>query len=360
MKIVKSWKKNLKRTGALALASLVMMGTAGAVDNITLNENGTSDSGSNGNVKTVLGYQTDASTGYAANITWGDMIFVYDNGTYDPENGGLVATPGLSYVQPVIYIYVDENGNEYTKQVTWMEYFDNAEVGNPVEVDEVYLSEERITTFFYEGQYVDVYSYDPAGDAGHKVIKVISYVSDTTTDVKYDLTGLTPKNAAGNWYYFDGTNNAVTVQNLSTSDIKFAASTAVDDTVAGENVSFLLYSANANINLAEDTEKACKPEHGDSETTWYVGSAASGSLTAPVLNDVTGEVTTPGETVEFYLNISGKPSDQIVKESELDDDVYGSALGTITLNFTTEGDSPDSLTPIIPGHVNEDGDYYGA
>ena len=109
MNNVKSWKKNLKKTGALALATLVMCGSASFVraegeeveqpqttQTITLNEEG---NGAGGKAN-VLGYQTDASTGYAANIIWGAMTFVYDNGKYDPETGRLKATDTLSDVQP--------------------------------------------------------------------------------------------------------------------------------------------------------------------------------------------------------------------------------------------------------------------
>ena len=389
MKIVKSWKKNLKRTGALALATLVMCGGASfarAEDNITLNQLGSDDSTveskfnektgkyETGNEKTVLGYQTDASTGYAANITWGDMIFVYDNGTYDPETGKLVAS-GFSYVQPDVtngtlgieyvhevretedgekLVFRDASGNEYYEDGC---YWEKQTAEGNVEIPEEEVPED-----------IEEVSRNIPGDG------TVTYTSgdDTTYYKKYlfvsmdwdqgletynpqkEVAGITSVGAyrnkketesAGFWYNFDGENNVVKIENLSTSDIKFAASTAVDTAVAGTRVSFSLYSADSSINLAEDTEKAYIPEHGDSETTWYVGSAASGSLNAPVLNEVTGEVTTPGKTVEFYLNISGKPHADITRQSDYEDETAASALGTITLNFTTGND--ETLTPVI-------------
>ncbi|MBP3320444.1 MAG: hypothetical protein J6K87_02230 [Clostridia bacterium] len=386
MKIVKSWKKNLKRTGALALATLVMCGGASfaRAEDITLNQLGSDstveeklneETGNyeTGNVKTVLGYQTDTSTGYAANITWGNMIFVYDNGKYDPETGKLVAS-GFSYVQPDVtngtlgieyvhevrekedgekLVFRDASGNEYYEDGCYWEK-QTAEGNVEILEEEVPEDIEEVSRNIPGDGTVTYTSGDTTYYKKYLFVSMDWDLNPETYNPQKEVAGITSVGAyrnkketesAGFWYNFDGENNVVKIENLSTSDIKFAASTAVDTAVAGNHVSFSLYSADSSINLAEDTEKAYKPEHGDPETIWYVGSEASGSLKAPVLNEVTGEVTTPGKTVEFYLNISGKPNADITRQSDYEDETAASALGTITLNFTTENN--ETLTPVI-------------
>lgn len=124
MKIFKSWKSEFKKKGAMALTAFMLCGsfsTAFAQDTgsgeesnkIIIRDKETGDivSGedtSKGNVKTVTGYQTD-NIGYAANVEWGQMVFVYDRGTYDPETGALVGS-----FQTGEEKYIEQGGDKST------------------------------------------------------------------------------------------------------------------------------------------------------------------------------------------------------------------------------------------------------
>ena len=95
METMKTWKSKLKKTGASALAAFMLCGSfsAFAQNEVTINDNETGDADpAAGNVKTVTGYQTDKAVGYAANIFWGEMVFVYDRGKYNPNDGTLVGS----------------------------------------------------------------------------------------------------------------------------------------------------------------------------------------------------------------------------------------------------------------------------
>lgn len=289
MNNVKSWKKNLKKTGALALATLVMCGSASfvhaledvdhtlPVDSITLNESGNDTLGE----QVVKGYQTSPAVGYAANITWGNMTFVYDNGTYDPKTGRLIATTGS-----------------------------------------------------------DIDSGKVQGNA--------NYVKDEEGENTDTL-------APGNWYGFDGINNAVKIENLSTDAVEITATPKSDGPYAGENMLFNLYTFNENFTLTETTDHSFAensefknhvadevykdPEHS---SKCYFASAEVGlkrTFEAATL-DVDGSLKTSDKDA-IYLNITGKPSGTLAP-------VAGSAgeLGHITLSFAaTNGNNPFPLTP---------------
>jgi hypothetical protein len=120
MKIFKSWKSEFKKKGAMALTAFMLCGSfstafaqetgSGEESNkIIIRDKETGDiiSGdalSTGDTKTVTGYQTD-NIGYAANVEWGQMVFVYDRGTYDPGTGTLVGS-----------FQGDENNDKYIEQ----------------------------------------------------------------------------------------------------------------------------------------------------------------------------------------------------------------------------------------------------
>ena len=284
MKIVKSWKKNLKRTGALALATLVMCGGAsfvGAENNITLN--GINDTNNTinetGNEKTVLGYQTEAAIGYAANISWGDMIFVYDNGTYDPETGRLIATESLG--------------------------------ADKVQGNAIYIKDEH-------------------GE---------------------DTNAL----AAGNWYGFDGKNNVVKLENLSTGAVEITATPNNTGTNVGE-AKFNLYTFNEGFALTDinnghtfkansyfTNHSADEDYHGPGSglDCYFASSEVGLKRTFAAANfDVDGSLLTSDKDA-IYLNISGKP------DSALTNVTTGEALGTITLSFKTTGESAEVLNPTI-------------
>lgn len=295
MKIVKSWKKNLKRTGALALASLVMMGTAGAVD-ITLNENGTSDSGSNGNVKTVLGYQTEAAIGYAANISWGNMIFVYDNGTYDPKTGRLIATErlGADTVQGDAKYIDEESGSLAAGNWYGFNGETNSVVIENLSTEEVYVS--AIATTTEETSVVGdakftLYAYDDHTNDDSTVNCWEGVDSSAEYKVKHNANGLEPTN-----YY------------------------------------------------VEDVEKtlSCK---------WYKHDGTSNfgrTFKASQFNDDGSSSYT--DVKAFYLNISGTPGENLQTEfnEEGEPNTIGSELGTITLNFGPSAEYPTRFTPVLP------------
>lgn len=289
MKIVKSWKKNLKRTGALALATLVMCGGASfarAEDTITLNQLGSDstveekyneETGNyeSNNVKTVLGYQTEAAIGYAANISWGEMIFVYDNGTYNPETGRLIATESLG---------------------------------------------------------------------ANKVQGGAKYIDGTSGSL-----------AAGNWYGFDGNNNAVKIENLSTEAVEITATPNNNGTNVGE-AKFNLYTFNSDFALTDTTNdqtfdvnpdftnhSADDAYHGPgSALDCYFASSEVGlkrTFAAATFNDDGSLAQSDKDAI--YLNISGKPKSALTTETT------GEALGTITLSFKTTGEPAEVLNPTI-------------
>ena len=289
MKIVKSWKKNLKRTGALALATFVMCGVASfarAEDTITLN--GINDTNNTinetGNEKTVNGYQTEAAKGYAMSLTWGNMIFVYDNGTYDPETGRLIATESLDDDKKV-------QGNA------------------------IYIKNEN-------------------GE---------------------DTSAL----AAGNWYGFDGDNNAVKIENLSTGAVEITA-TPNNDGAKVDEAKFNLYTFNPGFDLTDDSNdqtftvnydfnnhSADADYHGPgSALDCYFASSEVGlkrTFAAATFNDDGSLATSDRDAI--YLNISGKPAETLTTETT------GEKLGTITLSFKIvdgEGTVGDPLTPVVP------------
>lgn len=283
MKIVKSWKKNLKRTGALALATLVMCGGAsfaGAENNITLN--GINDTNNTinetGNEKTVLGYQTEAAIGYAANISWGDMIFVYDNGTYDPETGRLIATESLG---------------------------------------------------------------------ADKVQGGAKYIDETSGSL-----------AAGNWYGFDGINNVVKIEHLSTEAVEISA-TPLSNGEKSADAEFTLYTFNNSFVVTDNSDGQALEYQ---ETTFFSNHDADENYHGPE-SDLSSRYFTNKEVGlkrtfaaatfnddgslaksdkdAIYLNISGKPDENLTTETT------GAALGTITLSFKTTGEPATELSPTV-------------
>ncbi len=367
MNNVKSWKKNLKKTGALALATLVMCGSASFVraegeeieqsQIITLNEEG-NDAGGQTN---VLGYQTDASTGYAANIIWGDMIFVYDNGTYDPETGRLIATDTLSDVQPdalketvtLENLQISENGyglyvdTETDQKYELMPIYMKLDGDGNVTDEYVSYTDYQWTTIdpteetmTYEGQDYEICELRKDGETFRAIYVESRFTCNGEFVEDEDLPELTPMYEeqtkvvkAGYWYNFNGNNNSVEVRNLSTSELKFTATPNVITANAGEDVSFSLYSREETDDLTYNENY--HPTHGGEEETWYAGTSLTKTLVAPELDPITGEITAMDGIYVFYLNISGKPSGDVILQSAKDNGTDATVLGTITLNFST-------------------------
>lgn len=313
METMKTWRSKLKKTGASALAAFMLCGsfsafaqepgeeTTSGEDNITMNSTNSDAELSDltaGNVKTVTGYQTDKAVGYAANISWGNMEFVYDRGTYDSTNGTLVGS--------------------------------------------------------FQNRVSDV-------EAGA-----------TVTDGKVT--------SAGYWYGFDGKNNAVLIENLSTEAINITATPLVDGEYAGD-AKFSLYVEETGpvdittgdpaqpISKAWSGATAITPKHstylGEGENakndtapgnaSWKAGAVAekegaegAGAISrvfAASVYDNSGQMTNHDSDV-VYLNITGKPGDDFMDETTYKgESMFGDKLGTITLTFKTTGDPVKDLTP---------------
>lgn len=271
MKRFKNWKSELKKRGAMALTAFMLCGSAGTAfaqsTDITIHDGESGDivtegQPTPGNVKTVTGYQTDLAVGYAANITWGDMLFVYDRGTYDPSNGNLIGS------------FQDDSENPRL---------------------DIEINGDRLQ--------------------------------------------------AGFWYGFNGTNNAVKVENLSTENVKLTATPEVTSANKGE-VKFSLYTENSDDMWSGLTDVYSGVNHdvysGDSDGgKWGQGTtdgAISRTFAARTFNDDGSENATDSDVI--YLNITGTPSSTFRDYTGYTNEGNkGEDLGTITLNFTMENDN---------------------
>lgn len=273
MKRFKNWKSELKKKGAMALTAFMLCGSAGTAfaqsTDITIHDGETGDivtegQPTPGNVKTVTGYQTDLAVGYAANITWGDMLFVYDRGTYDPSNGNLIGS------------FQDGSGN----------------AREDIEIN---------------------------GD----------------------------RTQAGFWYGFNGTNNAVKIENLSTENVKLTATPEVTSANKGE-VKFSLYAENSDDMWSGLADVTSGVRHGvysgDSNGgVWGQGTidgAISRTFIARTFNYDGSEDATDSDVI--YLNITGRPGDDFMNQTTYDGQTgtkVAETLGKITLNFTMENDN---------------------
>lgn len=298
MKRFKNWKSELKKRGAMALTAFMLCGSAGTAfaqsTNITIHDGEGGDividgQPTPGNVKTVTGYQTDLAVGYAANITWGDMLFVYDRGTYDPATGELVGS--------------FQNAEE------------NANVGN-----------------------------------------------NTTQRTDIEING--DREQPGFWYGFDGINNAVKIENLSTENVKLTATPEVTSENKGD-VKFSLYvSSDANSwDVTSNVDSSSGGVRHDivsiydlDNGTWKTGDATSGTgvpsdasisriFAARTFNYDGSENATDSDVI--YLNITGRPDDSFMNQTTYNKQTgtkVAETLGKITLNFTI--DDRNDLTEI--------------
>lgn len=292
MKIFKSWKSEFKKKGAMALTAFMLCGsfsTAFAQDTgsgeesnkiiIRDKETGdiiSEDTLSTGDTKTVTGYQTD-NIGYAANVEWGKMVFVYDRGTYDPGTGALVGS------------FKDDDS------------------------------------------------------------KFIEQDGDKTT--------------VGKWYGFDGTNNAVTIENRSAAEVDLTVTPQVE----GDNVDKVNFSLYTKSQWTGTDSTTINFSHGDGQNmdnkSFYPGAACDSRSTGGTgaiskvfgarTFDADGTITSAGKadaTDTVYLNITGAPDvTKFLKESAYTGE-NGEKLGTITLNFQKADKSAD-LTEV---GVNDD------
>lgn len=268
----KNWKSELKKKGAMTLTAFMLCGSAGTAfaqstddptTKITIfdNEKGdivSSEKPSDGNVKTITGYQTNQAEGYAANITWGEMLFVYDRGTYDTKTGKLVGS----------------FQNEPNKR--------------------------------------------------------------TDVEMGGDVT------KAGQWYGFNGDNNSIGIENLSTNAIKLTATPEVDGTnINAKNVKFKLYIrtsehiwSDVGSDLGSGDVHHSPLSDSGLEYSWRCvdeGRYISREFDAcQFKEDGTKEKS---DSDYIYLNITGKPGDDFMNEETYEPGTEGEKLGTITLSF---------------------------
>lgn len=406
MKIVKSWKKNLKRTGALALATLVMSVGAAFVraEDITLNQLGSDSTveeklnGETGNIKTVFAYQTGVATGYAANITWGDMIFVYDNGNYNPDTGCIETTTDL------VDLGVEANA-KYTNQTKEIQiedefevYYDSTNLENRYYLfnDNNYYSSTDDTMF--EGNTEDLVRHDSpstillskyrdtAGNQYYEscLVSDTYFRADDHTPYNGEINALTPMCTEvqiptfGHWYGFNGENNSVVIENLSTEDVYVSANaTKNNDTSVVGDATFTLYTYDdhtgndTGINCWEGVEDAeeynvhhaansleptqyynsVEDKMKDLTCTWCKQSeygTFGRTFKASVFNAEDSSIHT--DIKAFYLNISGTPGKDLKTEfnEEEQPTANGNILGTITLNFGPSAEYPATFTPVLP------------
>lgn len=287
MKVFGNWKSELKKKGAMALTAFMLCGSAGTAfaqsTDITIFDNEKGDVVSDGqptpgNVKTVTGYQTDIAEGYAANITWGDMLFVYDRGTYDPSTGKLVGS--------------------------FQSSAENANVGND------------------ESKRTDV---EIGGNRAE----------------------------AGCWYGFNGTNNAVEIENLSTHAIKLTATPESSATNAGE-ATFSLYVQTSDNDEWSDVSAISNVNHNpnsddaSSNNVWKCGDTetAIGREFAACKFNNDGSVKAADKDW-VYLNITGRPGDAFRDETGYKTNSNkGEELGTITLSFAKTDGAETPLTSV--------------
>lgn len=109
MKISKFGKKNMRRLGAATLSAALLMGTTfmgvgaeeaepGAQPTPSDVVNGSTLGNDSKSEVTVTGYQSGFDTSYYIEVSWGDMQFIYDRGTYSPGNGN--TTKSITNVYP--------------------------------------------------------------------------------------------------------------------------------------------------------------------------------------------------------------------------------------------------------------------
>lgn len=127
--------KFLKNKGSIVLAAFMLcssIGTMFAHDTITMYDNKTGDTysedvvsgdGTLGNTKTVTGYRNKRiANGYAIEVEWGNMVFIYDDGTYDPYTGEMVES-SVIVEQPLRDEYGEPTGEVTMREFLYHEYY---------------------------------------------------------------------------------------------------------------------------------------------------------------------------------------------------------------------------------------------
>lgn len=313
MRTFKNWKSELKKKGAMALTAFMLCGSAGtafAQDTITIHDATTGDIASGdtvsgdktlGNVKTVTGFQTDIAEGYAAEIEWDEMLFIYDRGTFDPSTGTLVESSETGMRE-----IIDEEGNP---------------TGEFEEISMLYSEAYR-------------QCYDPEHS----------------------------ENGNSGYWYSTGDAN-VTVRNLSTnpiytkiSPLKDAGNTHIND------VHFHVYSGDSidaesgfdnmfvPLNAAEDFEEDWSGMVGSGYFSDGSGIIASEKYLDCYLGGLTynsdgSRVGDPYYTTA-YVNLYGTPTTEFRNKTEWgNDNRTGEKIGEIVINFNKVTGTDGNYTP---------------
>ncbi len=179
--------------------------------------------------------------------------------------------------------------------------------------------------------------------------------TDPRTDVEAGATVTDGKvTSAGYWYGFDGENNRVLIENLSTEEINITATPSVykeDGSNVGENVAFTLY-VDETLGKEWDGVSGADKTLPDCEMTAPKVGATNGAINrnfAAAQRDEYGKIKEeegPVDTETIWLNITGEPKETFRNQTGYTDaSNVGEKLGTITLTFKTTGDPVKTLTP---------------
>lgn len=139
-------------------------------------------------------------------------------------------------------------------------------------------------------------------------------------------------NDINKWYGFDGTNNKITIQNISTGKVKATALTSVSE---GEtNIHIQTYFKDgeqwndAELESAVPSDLEVSHDSGYKMKTYGENKKINSTLDAAKF-DENGQITNISSR-EFFFNITGKPQDGF-SSNEAPDSM--STIGKITINF---------------------------
>ena len=321
MRIFKNWKSELKKKGAMALTAFMLCGSAGTAfaqspifihDDASGDEDSTTGDRTLGNKKTVTGYQTDIAEGYAVRIDWGDMIFVYDRGTYDPTTGQLVessteieqsATDGEGAILP---------GDPEKTTVTYSEAYIRCH-------DPENLLNERTIGYWYatDGNHIKIQNLST--DAVYTKISPVKNEGNNITNVHLQILGCG-----------DSSNEDTDSSNEDTEFCKLNGTEGHYKTITVDDF-------NGNTPPAESGEIIVSEDHLYS----YISGAT---------RNESGVIDKEYYT-NAYVNVYGKPSPAFRNATDFGTQ-GGEKIGEITISFNkatlTDGNysTGDSLDPI--------------
>lgn len=244
----------LKKKLGAGLLSLAMLAGGGvhitsAADDFfvhsstaTSNQNGDSSNSTPAtSVKSVQGYRTQAPVGYAVNVTWGNMVFDYNEGTFNTTSGRYeVLNSGVA-----------------------------------------------------------------------------------RTDVELDATA----GAANKWYGIDGTNNKVTVENISTQGISISVAVNSDGKLTGARAGNATGSFYREVASDAPGSTVTPAGHSAANGKKFISLAEStGSVSLAKADRNADGVVTNKPKDAIYLSLTGAPDTLLGSTAE--------SIGAITLTFT--------------------------